>query len=582
MKCKRLLSFLLAICLCLAVLPSAVFRADAAGYYTQADLRYVKSTVLSAPERAGYVNAMMQYHILSAKDNYRVFRNLESGKSVIFFFDGCSDNVDDPVYGNFNEYHLSAYCAVVQKVDGVLRVVFESENCSTIPDNPRDSSINGGQAVPTVLDGVYNIISTNHKGRYASLRIADHSGYAPVIRCTWTSSYISSSGGINIHTRRDFPDVPPGGFSETSYNSTGCFNVGLPVDGWSEYNRFIEIVTGISDAIVTTPEADGVWNQCSGYADMGLVIVDHSQYKEQLKAIYGGDGTRTAENLVSQITAYTDALDVPKYEYTVSYDPNGGKNPPDSQKKYHDIPLTLCSTEVWWEENTFMGWSADRNAIYADYTPGDSFNINQDTTLYAVWKSFFQDVSTDSWQFTAAKYAVDNDLMAGKGIDLYDQVIFDPNSPITREEFAQVLYNAEDKPPVGSEKEFPDVASDGWYKNAVLWAYENNIASGMGDGSFGVGKDITRQDLAVMLCKYAAQMGYSTSAEEGKIHQFADGDQVTGYAEQAMDWAVTNGILSGKGNAGADISTFRLDPAGTATRAECAAMLKNFMTVFGP
>lgn len=59
------------------------------------------------------------------------------------------------------------------------------------------------------------------------------------------------------------------------------------------------------------------------------------------------------------------------------------------------------------------------------------------------------------------------------------------------------------------------------------------------------------------------------------------GGVVAGYAKEAMDWAVTNGVLSGKGAAGADISTFRLDPTGTATRAECAAMLKNFMTAFG-
>ncbi len=195
-------------------------------------------------------------------------------------------------------------------------------------------------------------------------------------------------------------------------------------------------------------------------------------------------------------------------------------------------------------------------------------------------QSVFADIQNSSWQLTHAIYACKKGLMAGKGTDAAGKIKFDPDSPITREEFVQVLYNAEGKPAVESEKEFPDVVSGGWYKNAVLWAYENNIASGMGNGSFGVGKNITRQDLAMMLYKYAAQMGYSLDAEEGKIHQFADGDKVAGYAAGAMDWAVTNGILSGKGAAGADISTFRLDPTGTATRAECAAMLRNFRTAY--
>lgn len=85
----------------------------------------------------------------------------------------------------------------------------------------------------------------------------------------------------------------------------------------------------------------------------------------------------------------------------------------------------------------------------------------------------------------------------------------------------------------------------------------------------------------MMLYKYAKLNAYSLEANEDKINQYADGSQVAGYAKTAMNWAVKNGILSGKGTLGEDISTFRLDPTGTATRAECAAMLKNFMDAFG-
>ncbi len=196
-------------------------------------------------------------------------------------------------------------------------------------------------------------------------------------------------------------------------------------------------------------------------------------------------------------------------------------------------------------------------------------------------ESSFTDVLTSNWQFAFAKYAVEQNLMSGTGTDEYGRITFVPNKSITREEFVQVLYNAEGKLKVESEKQFPDVAVNAWYNSAVLWAYENNIASGMGNGIFGVGKNITRQDLALMLYKYAALLGCSLDASNGVIFQYADGTRVSGYAETAMNWAVTNGILSGKGTAGDPIYTFRLDPTGTASRAECAAMLKNLRTAFG-
>ncbi len=193
--------------------------------------------------------------------------------------------------------------------------------------------------------------------------------------------------------------------------------------------------------------------------------------------------------------------------------------------------------------------------------------------------AIFKDVDAAGWQFAAAKYVFERGLMTGKGTDASGRVKFDPNSRLTREEFVQVLYNSEDRPSVTIANKFPDVKND-WYKNAVLWANETGVVMGMGNGKFGIGKNITRQDLAVMLYRYAQMKGYSLYAEEGRIDVFADGNLVSDYAETAMNWAVTNTILGGKGTAGADISTFRLDPLGNATRAECAVMLKNFMTTF--
>ncbi len=310
-KMKRIVSMVLMLLLCIGFLPMLSIEAEAEGYYSESELSNVKCTIISNPARAEYINTMMKYHIQSSTDNYRIAaNNLEQGRSVVFFFDGCSDNVDSATYGDYTKYHLSAYCAVVQKVNGVLTVVYESENCSTIPDNPRNVSLNEGTAVPTVLDGVYNIVSTNHNGRYAALHIQDNGGSVPAIRCTSSTSYISTSNAINIHARSSFSNTPQNGVSSSSYSSTGCFNVGLIDNTWSEYNKFINSLFGISNAIITTPYSGGSWTKCTSGIDKGVVIVDRSQYKTQLAAIYGGDNSHSASALVSKITAYTDGLDI--------------------------------------------------------------------------------------------------------------------------------------------------------------------------------------------------------------------------------------------------------------------------------
>lgn len=254
---------------------------------------------------------------------------------------------------------------------------------------------------------------------------------------------------------------------------------------------------------------------------------------------------------------------------------------PEKHSFNEEHTCTVCQKKVDADHSWDDGEVTRKPTCIEDGVLTYTCDICAATVTESIPKITFADVITNSWQFTPAAYVYDRGLMAGKGTDANGKIIFDPNNSITREEFVQVLYNAEGKPSVSFVKDFPDVAANGWYRNAVMWANEQGIASGMGNGNFGVGKNITRQDLALMLYKYAKLKGCSLDAEEGRIDQFADGNKVAGYAKEAMDWAVTKGILSGKGEAGKPLSTFKLDPAGTATRAECAAMLKNFMTAFG-
>ena len=172
----------------------------------------------------------------------------------------------------------------------------------------------------------------------------------------------------------------------------------------------------------------------------------------------------------------------------------------------------------------------------------------------------FADLDPGAWYHEATDYVLRNGLMSG-----YDGHYFGPDDNLSRAQFAQLLYNKEGKPAVTGGSVFSDVADGQWYAPAVIWAASSGIVSGYDDGRFGPDDDITREQLAVMLWRYAG----SPAAAAVEL-PFADASQVSGYALEAMRWAVENGVMGGYGN---DL----LGPQSPATRAQVAQMLKNFI-----
>lgn len=190
-----------------------------------------------------------------------------------------------------------------------------------------------------------------------------------------------------------------------------------------------------------------------------------------------------------------------------------------------------------------------------------------------VVEDIFKDVTKGSWCVASIQFVYEKGIMNGKSA-----ATFGTGDSITRAEFAQVLYNMEGKPSVQFQDKFIDVNESQWFAKAVSWAYAKQIASGYGNGSFGVNDSITREQLAVMLYKYAGVKGYSQAGSQDDLEKFTDLDTIHSWAETAMNWAVDQGIMSGRKQAD---GSYLLDPAGKATRAECAAMLKNFCEAFG-
>ena len=193
-------------------------------------------------------------------------------------------------------------------------------------------------------------------------------------------------------------------------------------------------------------------------------------------------------------------------------------------------------------------------------------------TLYNQVDEQFTDVPTGAWYVSAVQYAYDNGIMTGK-----TATNFVPNANLTRAEFATVLYSQAGKPAVTYRPIFKDVAQGAWYSSSVLWAYDNGIVSGYANGSFGTSDKITREQLALMMYKYAQTKGYDTTADDSILSSFSDEAAISSWARKAIQWATSHGIMSGKGN-GADGKPM-LDPKGNATRAECAAMIKKLFTM---
>ena len=266
--------------------------------------------------------------------------------------------------------------------------------------------------------------------------------------------------------------------------------------------------------------------------------------------------------------------------WDLKFDTNGGsKIDTVTEWEYSTIDLDEYVPEK--EGYKFVGWYADEDLTKEI----DEVYLTQDTTVYAKWEKIeeevpeepeeveeveetetisFLDVKESDWFYEAVSYAVENGLMSGMSED-----IFAPNTPLTREMLAVILWNLEGNPTPNDVTPFLDVTSDKYYANAIAWANENGIIAGYGD-TFGVGDSITREQFAVMLHNYAQYQGYDVSVgEDTNILSYTDAFDISNYAYPAMQWACGAGIINGMGDG-------TLMPQGKATRAEAATMLMNF------
>lgn len=176
----------------------------------------------------------------------------------------------------------------------------------------------------------------------------------------------------------------------------------------------------------------------------------------------------------------------------------------------------------------------------------------------------FRDLDTTKWYHEAIDTMLREGLMNGTGNGL-----FEPNGTLTRAMLVTILWRSEGKPAASAQTSFTDVPAGAYYAEAVRWAAANGVVKGVSSTEFGPSKNITRQELVTILWRLAAKKGLNTSNAGLTVPEFADRSQIAAWAAEAMSWGCTRGILTGK-------SANRVDPTGTATRAEAAAMIVRF------
>ena len=197
------------------------------------------------------------------------------------------------------------------------------------------------------------------------------------------------------------------------------------------------------------------------------------------------------------------------------------------------------------------------NVVYKD---GIATFTTRHFSTFAIVESYaaaFEDIDISKWYMTSIEYALAHELMAGES-----DTIFAPDGMVSRAMAVQLLYNLSGQPETDESATFADVEAGKWYAPAIAWAENKKVAAGYGNDQFGPEDLVTREQLATMLWQYAGR-----PETTGSIDSYEDAADVSGWAKEALCWAVENGIMQGSAN--------HLNPKATASRAEAAALMAN-------
>ena len=353
----------------------------------------------------------------------------------------------------------------------------------------------------------------------------------------------------NVEVKAIFEkDAPP---APTEFIVTFDGNGGTPSVGSMTTTN--QKLTSLPSASQSKHSFDGWYTEKSGGTKITKDTVFHTNTTVYAHWTYIGGG---------------GGYNPPVTYYTLRFETGGGSDIPSVRESYNTY-IDLTKYVPTWRGHTFIGWYSERSLM----NKVSGVYLTKDMTVYAGWRvdenpgtgaNPFTDVSEKDWFYGDVMFVYENGLMLGTS-----KTLFSPHGTATRGMMATILWRMEGSPVPKGKNSFTDVEAGKWYADAITWTAENGIFAGYGKDKFGPDDPITREQLAAIFYRYADYKGYDLTVK-GNLDKFKDADKITDYAKTAMQWAVGSGLMKGK-------SGNLLDPQGTATRAEIAAMLHRFI-----
>lgn len=359
-----------------------------------------------------------------------------------------------------------------------------------------------------------------------------------------------------VYSTTKVPAANLGYVSYTPSSSTYTYTVSIPFTAYGTYyygSTATKTVSGtvtikVNDGHVITMvgtdfKSASIWSDITS-KHPGVSYVSFSQPQSTVgKLYYGYSSIASKGSLVS----YTDRFNNSNYNYSYA-------NTIKSIDGIYFVPAADCLDTV--------------TLTYTAYTSATATTGVSDTITFTITKktasSIFNDVTasnTGKWSADAIDFLARNSIVEGGSYGT-----FNPNGNMTRGDFVLMLYRMAGKPSVsGISNPFTDVKSSDYYYNAILWAYRNDIVTGVDAKTFAPKKNITREQIAATLYRMAGSP--STS---GYLTGYYDYAKIHSYATNAMRWAISNGVITG--------SNGYLTPTNNATRAQVATMLHRYLT----
>ena len=288
--------------------------------------------------------------------------------------------------------------------------------------------------------------------------------------------------------------------------------------------------------------------------------------KTTYTAAFDADWAETQVKVLTNIEALGHEWGKPTYQWSAD-----GKTCTAIRVCTHDSSHTeTCEGFVTCEQTKAPEIGVCGELIYtaafdADWAESQTLKV-EIPALDDVTTGTFTDVKPTDWYYEYVNFAVQNSLINGM-----EDGRFAPNLDTSRAMVVTVLWRLEGKPE-GGENIFTDVPEDAWYTEAVSWAAGIGAVNGIGDDKFAPDETVTREQLVAILFRYAGQKGYPVSAR-ADLTEFADADSVSGYAKEAMQWAVAMKLIDGADG--------MLMPQNGAARCQMLAILMRFHYTFG-